>query len=91
MLRRWRHMFYKNPYRSMKNGMHILPFKKLNSISLDYNLSFREACPYYMSGHPFVHGNNPFDYGKAIWACIQLAQHQHWCCLWELTKDVNTL
>ena len=60
-------------------------------LSLDFNLSFGGACPNHLFEHSFVQGSNLSYYGEAKRVCIQLAQHQHWCHLWEPTKNVNIL
>ena len=56
------HAFYKNPSRSTKKvRTHIVIQKKLDSLSLDSDLSFGGACPNHLSRHSFVQRRSPFD------------------------------
>ena len=56
------HTFYKNPSRSTKKvRTHIVIQKKLDSLSLDSDLSFGGACPNHLSRHSFVQRRSSFD------------------------------
>ena len=59
---------------------------------LNSNLIFRDACSDHLFGYPFVWRRSLSDSSEVRRTCIQLAWHQHWCCLWERsTMNVNTL
>ena len=82
----------KTPRETWKRYTHAYNHsKQLDSLLLDSNLSFGGTCSDHLLGHPFVQGKSSSNSSETRRTCIQLAQHQHWCCLWEATKDVNTL
>ena len=57
----WTHMFYKNPFRSMKKvRVHVaIKKKRLDSLLLDFDLSFKGVCLDHMFGHPFMQERSP--------------------------------